>query len=195
MVAAPRVASAPTVLASAAIAIAGLIIAALLGIGDTAPDDKSNVREIARTIGREIRGELSAADTEQLARQTDDAELAEAFAGIAERLTAEEGEPVLRLYLLVTGALRALAAKERDPSLVLLYWLPRFGVWAGPDGRPVGNVTSIEQVKVNNNGDTLVEVDTDGATTSAPARPWAPRNAAFTSPLTMPLQFLWLVPV
>ncbi|MEU4802642.1 DNA repair protein RecO [Actinosynnema sp. NPDC023587] len=43
----------------------------------------------------------------------------------ADRLTAEEGEPALRLYLLVTGALRALAAKERDPSLVLDAFLMR----------------------------------------------------------------------
>ena len=35
----------------------------------------------------------------------------------AERLTAEEREPSLRLFLLVVGALRALS--ERDPSLVL----------------------------------------------------------------------------
>jgi len=31
--------------------IAGLIVAAALGAGDTAPDDKSNVRDVARTIG------------------------------------------------------------------------------------------------------------------------------------------------
>lgn len=37
----------------------------------------------------------------------------------AERLTAEEREPSLRLYLLVVGALRALAAGEHDASLVL----------------------------------------------------------------------------
>ncbi|WNV83368.1 DNA repair protein RecO [Umezawaea sp. Da 62-37] len=43
----------------------------------------------------------------------------------ADRLTAEEGEPALRLYLLVTGALRALAAGERDGSLVLDAFLMR----------------------------------------------------------------------
>jgi DNA repair protein RecO (recombination protein O) len=43
----------------------------------------------------------------------------------ADRLTAEEGEPALRLYLLVTGALRALAAGERDSSLVLDAFLMR----------------------------------------------------------------------
>ena len=37
----------------------------------------------------------------------------------AERLTAEEREPSLRLYLLVVGALKALANGEHAPSLVL----------------------------------------------------------------------------
>jgi DNA repair protein RecO (recombination protein O) len=37
----------------------------------------------------------------------------------AERLTAEEREPSLRLYLLVVGALRALANAEHAPTLVL----------------------------------------------------------------------------
>jgi DNA repair protein RecO (recombination protein O) len=41
----------------------------------------------------------------------------------AERLTAEEREPSLRLFLLVIGALRALG--ERDPSLVLDAFLLR----------------------------------------------------------------------
>ena len=41
----------------------------------------------------------------------------------AERLTAEEGEPALRLFLLVLGALRTLS--ERDPSLVLDAFLLR----------------------------------------------------------------------
>jgi DNA repair protein RecO (recombination protein O) len=36
----------------------------------------------------------------------------------AERLT-DEGEPSLRLFLLVVGALRTLAERERDPGLVL----------------------------------------------------------------------------
>ena len=36
----------------------------------------------------------------------------------AERMT-EEGEPALRLYLLVVGALRALVERERDPGLIL----------------------------------------------------------------------------
>ena len=43
---------------------------------------------------------------------------------------AEEGEPVLRLYLLVVGALRALS-DERDPSLVLDAFLIRAMAYAG----------------------------------------------------------------
>ena len=44
----------------------------------------------------------------------------------AERLTAEEREPSLRLFLLVVGALRALTgADARDPSLVLDAFLLR----------------------------------------------------------------------
>ncbi|GGP42262.1 DNA repair protein RecO [Saccharothrix coeruleofusca] len=49
----------------------------------------------------------------------------------ADRLTAEEGEPVLRLYLLVTGALRALVEGQRDPSLVLDAFLMRAMAFAG----------------------------------------------------------------
>ena len=43
----------------------------------------------------------------------------------AERLTAEEKEPSLRLFLLVIGALRALVEGEKDPSLVLDAFLLR----------------------------------------------------------------------
>ena len=43
----------------------------------------------------------------------------------AERLTAEEKEPSLRLFLLVVGALRALVEGEKDPSLVLDAFLLR----------------------------------------------------------------------
>jgi DNA repair protein RecO (recombination protein O) len=43
---------------------------------------------------------------------------ASAICETAERLT-EEGEPALRLYLLVVGALRALVAREHDASLIL----------------------------------------------------------------------------
>lgn len=43
----------------------------------------------------------------------------------ADRLAAEEGVPALRLYMLVIGALRALAEGRRDPSLVLDAFLLR----------------------------------------------------------------------
>ncbi|HEU5474409.1 MAG TPA: DNA repair protein RecO [Actinophytocola sp.] len=49
----------------------------------------------------------------------------------ADRLSAEEGEPVLRLYLLVAGALRALSGGERDASLVLDAFLLRAMAFAG----------------------------------------------------------------
>ncbi|RJQ80471.1 DNA repair protein RecO [Pseudonocardiaceae bacterium YIM PH 21723] len=49
----------------------------------------------------------------------------------ADRLTLDEGEPVLRLYLLVVGALRALADRERDASLVLDAFLLRAMSFAG----------------------------------------------------------------
>jgi DNA repair protein RecO (recombination protein O) len=44
---------------------------------------------------------------------------ASAICETAERLTPEEGEPALRLYLLVVGALRSLAGREHTPGLVL----------------------------------------------------------------------------
>jgi DNA repair protein RecO (recombination protein O) len=43
----------------------------------------------------------------------------------------EEGEPALRLYLLVVGALRALVAGEHDPGLVLDAFLVRAMASAG----------------------------------------------------------------
>jgi DNA repair protein RecO (recombination protein O) len=49
----------------------------------------------------------------------------------ADRLVAEEGEPALRVYLLVVGALRALADGGRDPSLVLDAFLLRAMTHAG----------------------------------------------------------------
>jgi DNA repair protein RecO (recombination protein O) len=49
----------------------------------------------------------------------------------ADRLCPEEGDPVLRLYLLVVGALRALADRERDASLVLDAFLLRAMAFAG----------------------------------------------------------------
>lgn len=49
----------------------------------------------------------------------------------AERLTSEEREPSLRLYLLVIGALRALVAAEHEPRLVLDAFLVRSMAVAG----------------------------------------------------------------
>ncbi len=49
----------------------------------------------------------------------------------AERLTSEEREPSLRLYLLLVSALRALAEAERNPSLVLDAFLLRAMALAG----------------------------------------------------------------
>jgi DNA repair protein RecO (recombination protein O) len=49
----------------------------------------------------------------------------------ADRLAMEEGEPAMRLYLLVAGALRALAGRDRDPSLVLDAFLLRAMAYAG----------------------------------------------------------------
>jgi DNA repair protein RecO (recombination protein O) len=49
----------------------------------------------------------------------------------ADRLVAEEGEPALRVYLLLVGAIRALAGRERDASLVLDAFLLRAMSHAG----------------------------------------------------------------
>ncbi|TDC94466.1 DNA repair protein RecO [Saccharopolyspora aridisoli] len=48
-----------------------------------------------------------------------------------DRLAAEEGEPVLRLYLLAVGALRALSGRDRDSSQVLDAFLLRAMSFAG----------------------------------------------------------------
>ncbi len=49
----------------------------------------------------------------------------------AERLTAEEHEPAVQQYLLLVGGLRALAAGEHDPGLVLDAYLLRSLAVAG----------------------------------------------------------------
>ena len=49
----------------------------------------------------------------------------------AARLAGEEHAPVPRLYLLTVGALRALAAGQRDPQLVLTAFLLRAMAFAG----------------------------------------------------------------
>jgi len=56
---------------------------------------------------------------------------AAAIAETADRLTAEENSPAMRLYLLVVGALRALADGRRDSSLVLDAFLLRAMAYAG----------------------------------------------------------------
>lgn len=56
---------------------------------------------------------------------------ASAITETADRLTAEEGQPALKLYLLVVGALRALAEGRRDASLVLDAFLLRSMAFAG----------------------------------------------------------------
>ncbi|WP_199435103.1 DNA repair protein RecO [Qaidamihabitans albus] len=56
---------------------------------------------------------------------------ASAITETADRLTVNEGEPALRLYLLVTGALRALAGGQRDASLVLDAFFLRAMAFAG----------------------------------------------------------------
>ncbi len=56
---------------------------------------------------------------------------ATAIVETAERLTAEEREPSLRLYLLLVSALRALTETGRDPSLVLDAFLLRSMSLAG----------------------------------------------------------------
>ncbi|MDQ2706512.1 MAG: DNA repair protein RecO [Actinomycetota bacterium] len=48
-----------------------------------------------------------------------------------DRLVAEEGEPALRMYLLLVGCLRALAGRERDPRLVLDAFLLRAMGYSG----------------------------------------------------------------
>lgn len=55
---------------------------------------------------------------------------ASAILETAERLT-EEGEPALRLYLLVIGALRVLGEREHAPGLVLDAFFLRAMSWAG----------------------------------------------------------------
>ena len=49
----------------------------------------------------------------------------------AERLTSEEREPAIRLYLLVVGALRALAEEAHTPTLVLDAFILRAMTTAG----------------------------------------------------------------
>jgi len=79
--------------------------------GQTGPDGRRGLDVVQQTESLDAFGALMASD---YARWT----TLSAICETAERLT-EEGEPVLRLYLLVVGALRALAERAHDPSLVL----------------------------------------------------------------------------
>ncbi|MCL6538102.1 MAG: DNA repair protein RecO [Acidothermus sp.] len=55
---------------------------------------------------------------ERLRRDYGSYTMGSAMLETAERLTAEEREPALRLYLLLVGALRALVERRHDPRLV-----------------------------------------------------------------------------
>jgi DNA repair protein RecO (recombination protein O) len=56
---------------------------------------------------------------------------ANAICETAERLSPEEAEPALRLYLLVVGALRALAGREHATGLILDAFFVRAMAYAG----------------------------------------------------------------
>jgi DNA repair protein RecO (recombination protein O) len=75
--------------------------------------------EIVTPFGATLAGDYAAWTTAQAIVET------------AERLTAEEREPSLRLFLLLVGALRSLAAGEHDTSLVLDAFLLRAMAVAG----------------------------------------------------------------
>ena len=72
-----------------------------------------------RTLDTVTQTESIAAYGAQLATDYPRWTAASAICETAERLSPEEGEPSVRLYLLVVGALRALAMREHDTSLVL----------------------------------------------------------------------------
>ncbi|WP_375484850.1 DNA repair protein RecO [uncultured Jatrophihabitans sp.] len=79
--------------------------------GQAAPDGRRGLDVVQQTESLDPFGARLADD---YGRWT----AASAICETAERLT-EEGEPALRLYLLVVGALRALALREHDAGLVL----------------------------------------------------------------------------
>jgi len=85
--------------------------------GQAAPGGRRGLDVVQQT---ESLGAFGASTASDYARWT----ALSAICETAERLT-EEGEPVLRLYLLVVGALRALAAREHHSSLVLDAFLIR----------------------------------------------------------------------
>jgi DNA repair protein RecO (recombination protein O) len=79
--------------------------------GQAAPGGSRGLDVVQQT---ESLGAFGAQLSDDYARWTS----ASAICETAERLT-EEGEPALRLYLLVVGALRALAAREHEAGLIL----------------------------------------------------------------------------
>jgi DNA repair protein RecO (recombination protein O) len=85
--------------------------------GQAAPDGRRGLDVVAQTESLAPFGARLAGD---YARWTSASVICET----AERMT-EEGEPALRLYLLVVGALRALTAGEHDPGLILDAFLIR----------------------------------------------------------------------
>jgi DNA repair protein RecO (recombination protein O) len=85
--------------------------------GQAAPDGRRGLDVVQQTESIAAYGAQLAGD---YARWT----AASAICETAERMT-EEGEPALRLYLLVVGALRALTAGEHEPGLILDAFLIR----------------------------------------------------------------------
>src|SRR6476469_8195764 len=85
--------------------------------GQAAPDGRRGLDVVQQTESIAAFGAQLAGD---YARWT----AASVICETAERMT-EEGEPALRLYLLVVGALRALTAGEHEPGLILDAFLIR----------------------------------------------------------------------
>ena len=78
-------------------------------------------RSLDTVTQADILGPYGAAIAQDYARYTAAAVMLET----AERLTSEERQPALRLFLLLVGGLRTLARAERSPSLVLDAFLLR----------------------------------------------------------------------
>ncbi|GAA1999644.1 DNA repair protein RecO [Nakamurella flavida] len=83
-----------------------------------------NLDIVTQAVALDSFGSVLAADYPRYTAAT-------AIVEAAERMTAEEREPSLKLYLLLVGALRALSTTDREPSLVLDSFLLRAMVIAG----------------------------------------------------------------
>ena len=83
-----------------------------------------NLDTVTQAEGIENFGDVISGDYQQWT-------IASAILESAERFTAQEHEPALQHYLLVVGALRALAHKTYDPSLILDAYLLRSLAVAG----------------------------------------------------------------